>query len=187
MTHAEFEELAAAYSLGALSEEEKQKLKSLLSEATEEEKQLLADFDSVATLLGLSAESVVPRPQVKDRLLDMVKREATPASDSQMRGFTTVFANEGHWKLLAKGISAKILYKDTQHDASTMLLRMEAGSQLEGHPHAMMEELYMLEGDCLCAGKVLKAGDYHRAAPNTTHEITSTRQGCLMLIISRGI
>ena len=187
MTISEFEELAAAYSLGALSDAEKQQFESFLSEASEEEKQLMTDFGTVATFLGVSAKPVAPRPQVKDRLLDMVKREAIPVSDSQTRGFTTVFANEGHWKLLAEGISAKVLYKDTQHHASTMLLRMEAGSQLEGHPHAMMEELYMLEGDCLCAGKVLKAGDYHRAAPNTTHEITSTRQGCLMLIISRSI
>lgn len=185
MTISEFEELAAAYSLGALSEEEKQQFESYLNDASEEEKQLIADFGTVTTFLGFAAKPVPPQPQVKERLLDRVREEASSASDSQMRGFTFVFAHEGDWKLLAEGVSAKMLYKDKQHHAATMLLRMEAGSQLEGHTHGMMEELYMLEGNCLSAGKLLKAGDYHRAEPGSVHGTITTHQGCLMLVISR--
>ena len=63
-----------------------------------------------------------------------------------------------------------------------MLLRMEAGSTFPGHAHHGPEELYMLEGDCLCEGETLGPGDYHRVAGGSDHGLTSTVNGCLMFI-----
>jgi anti-sigma factor ChrR (cupin superfamily) len=92
--------------------------------------------------------------------------------------------DEGQWRELAPGVAAKILFADLQHQRTTMLVRMTAGSQFAGHRHGGAEELFVLEGDCLCQGQSLHAGDYHRAAGGTRHGVTSTENGCLMLVIS---
>jgi anti-sigma factor ChrR (cupin superfamily) len=59
---------------------------------------------------------------------------------------------------------------------------MVAGSTAPGHHHDHIEELYVLEGDCYCAGQCLHAGDYHRAEGGSTHGATFTEHGCLMIV-----
>ena len=47
-----------------------------------------------------------------------------------------------------------------------------------------MEEIYVLEGTCHCAGRLMYPGDYHRAEAGSIHPPTSTETGSLMLVIS---
>ena len=105
------------------------------------------------------------------------------ASDEK-GSFFFMKADEGKWGSVADGITAKTLFEDTERKITTMLVRMAAGSTFPGHAHGGSEELYMLEGDCLCAGELLHVGDFHRAEGGSDHGVTSTVNGCTMLVIS---
>jgi hypothetical protein len=45
-----------------------------------------------------------------------------------------------------------------------------------------VEELFVLEGGCVCEGQALFPGDYHRSEADSLHRETSTDDGCLLLI-----
>ncbi len=67
--------------------------------------------------------------------------------------------------------------------AGAALVCMAAGTRYAPHRHEQAEEVYVLEGSCLCGGRLLRVGDYHRAEGATVHTDTSTEEGCLMLAI----
>lgn len=74
------------------------------------------------------------------------------------------------------------------HDGprSFLVLSMSPGSTLPSHPHHGVEELYVLAGSCSLDGRTLSAGDYHRAASQSTHPDTYTLDdGCDVLVAVR--
>ncbi len=69
---------------------------------------------------------------------------------------------------------------------SFLVLSMSPGSTLPSHPHTGVEELYVLSGSCTLDGRTLTAGDYHRAAAQSTHPDTHTLDdGCDVLVSLR--
>lgn len=69
---------------------------------------------------------------------------------------------------------------------SFLVLSMSPGSTLPSHPHTGIEELYVLSGSCTLDGRTLVAGDYHRAAAQSTHPDTHTLDdGCDVLVSLR--
>jgi hypothetical protein len=44
--------------------------------------------------------------------------------------------------------------------------------------------MFVIEGSCYIAGRLLKAGDYHRAEAGSIHLDSHTDEGALMLVIS---
>ena len=91
---------------------------------------------------------------------------------------------EGEWENVAPGVTAKQLYVDPQHDSITMMVRMEPGSSYAPHRHAAPEQCYVLEGDLFDGSQTFHAGDFQCAAEGSIHRIQSTRNGCLLLIVS---
>ena len=85
---------------------------------------------------------------------------------------------------MAPGILAKILYMDAARQRVSVLVRMEPGSRYDNHHHTQTEELLVLEGSCYCGGRLLRAGDYHRAEAGSIHLDTHTDEGSLMLVIT---
>lgn len=106
------------------------------------------------------------------------------AMQGSAKGLTFIKASEGVWLNLAPGVKAKVLSLDQISGRVTSLVRFDPGTGYGPHRHAAAEELFVLEGGCLCAGRELKVGDYHRAEAGTVHHDTSTDEGCLLLIIS---
>lgn len=78
----------------------------------------------------------------------------------------------------------KVLFNDPAGARTTMLLRLAPGGTLVAHRHRQVEELYVLEGSCMCAGEFLQVGDYHRSEAGTVHPVTSSGQGCLALVMT---
>jgi len=115
-------------------------------------------------------------------LRTMFARFAAPRPSAH--GLTFVKASEGVWHNIAPGVVAKVLSYDSISRRATSLVRIAAGTKYAPHRHAAAEELFVLEGGCLCAGRELKAGDYHRAEAGTEHHDTSSDDGCLLLVIS---
>ncbi len=76
-----------------------------------------------------------------------------------------------------------MLFSDPVTARTTALVSMAAGTRYAPHRHEQAEEVYVLEGSCLCGGRLLRVGDYHRAEAATVHTDISTEEGCLMLAI----
>jgi hypothetical protein len=109
-------------------------------------------------------------------------RAMAPRPSAQ--GLTFMKASEGNWLTIAPGVVAKLLSYDSVSRRVTSLVRIAPGTSYAPHRHAAAEELYVLEGGCLCAGRELTVGDYHRAEAGTEHHDTSSDDGCLLLVIS---
>jgi quercetin dioxygenase-like cupin family protein len=172
-----FKEWTSALALGMLSKEELA-LKTGFDSA--EHRQLRVELRRVHFALAQTPSETSLPNGLKDRILSSVQQaEAGLAAGF---GFAFVRADEGAWRELAPGARAKSLFATTDHDISTMLVRMLPGSTIPGHRHDVVEELLLLEGDCYCAGQCLHAGDYHRAEGGSVHGDTFTERGCLMII-----
>lgn len=155
----------------------------LLAVVAQEAARETEQFERVANDLAIAAEPVVPRISLKERLMARVEGHTDVRLDSR-QGLTFLKASEGVWQTIAPGITAKILCFDAGSRRTTALVRIEPGTRYAPHRHVEAEELYVLEGGCLCAGQELKPGDYHRAEANTEHHDTSSDDGCLLLVIS---
>ena len=185
MTREELEQLCAAYSLGTLDDKDQELLEEHSKKDGPALQESLSKFGGVVTRLLFEAEPVAPRPELKKTILEQVKAESEKEEDKREQSpFFFLKADEGTWQSVGEGVTARVLFEDTKRKITTMLVRMAAGSTFPGHSHGGPEELYVLEGDCNCAGELLGSGDYHRAESHSKHGITSTIDGCLMLVIS---
>ena len=181
MKHSEeFENLAAAFALGAISAEEMARLSDLVKHGDAENKKTLAALKRVTQALALTAEAQAePSPAVKDRLMKSLNDSQTVVLQPE---FSIVRENEGQWQIMLPGVSFKNLFNNPDIGSSTMLMRMAAGSILPSHHHDHIEELYVIEGDCYSSGQCLTVGDYHRAEGGSTHGKTFTEHGCMMIV-----
>ncbi|HML96557.1 MAG TPA: anti-sigma factor [Thermodesulfobacteriota bacterium] len=68
------EELILLYVLGVLEGEELEEAERLIDSNTEEVKRMLADYESVVSLLPYAAKPAVPSPDIKKKLLADVRR-----------------------------------------------------------------------------------------------------------------
>jgi anti-sigma factor ChrR (cupin superfamily) len=99
-------------------------------------------------------------------------------------GLHVVRAREGEWQNVCDGVAAKQLFVDTARDSVTMLIRMQPGSTYPSHRHAGPEQCLVLEGDVEVNGLRFDAGDYQCMLTGSVHNVTSTINGCLLLIVS---
>ena len=132
----------------------------------------------VGSALALDAEPATPSAAVRERLL---ARIAAPPAEIPPYHFLT--ADEGRWMRLAPGIFRKDLSPEPGGRSRSYLVRMEPGAVGTMHTHAAVEHCLVVEGDFQTGGRMLRAGDYHRAARGSTHAGNSTVGGCLVLIV----
>jgi anti-sigma factor ChrR (cupin superfamily) len=99
--------------------------------------------------------------------------------------FTFVPENAGEWQATSvAGIEARQLYVDATQDRATFLVRMAAGTSYPAHVHGGPEECFVVQGDLKVGDLIMKAGDYQRAEPGSTHGVQSTERGCVLLLVS---
>jgi anti-sigma factor ChrR (cupin superfamily) len=155
----------------------------LMNQVADEAARETAQFESVADTLALNVVPVAPRASLRERVLAQVAKQVEP--QRQMKSaFTFLRTSEIEWQEVSPGTFVKVLHNDMVNARATVLCRMEPGSRYGSHRHAQMEELYVLEGTCHCAGRLMYPGDYHRAEAGSIHPPTSTETGSLMLMIS---
>jgi anti-sigma factor ChrR (cupin superfamily) len=155
----------------------------LLDTVAQEAARATAQFERVANALALNAVPVAPRASLRERVLAQVAKQVEPQHKMES-AFTFLRTSELEWQEISPGTFIKVLHNDTVHARATVLCRMEPGSVYGSHRHAQMEELYVLEGTCHCAGRLMYPDDYHRAETGSIHPPTSTETGSLMLVIS---
>ena len=155
----------------------------LMNQITDEAARETAQCECVVNTLALNAVPVAPRASLRERVLAQVAKQIVPQRQTES-AFTFLRTSEIEWQEVSLGTFVKVLHNDIVNARATVLCRMEPGSMYGSHRHAQMEELYVLEGTCHCAGRLMYPGDYHRAEAGSIHPPTSTETGSLMLVIS---
>lgn len=176
------EEQAALYALGALGDVEAKQFERSLDTASGGVHGLVGAFQDVAAELAFAGAMIAPPASLKERL--MARIAAEPQEAPAAKPFVFVRASEGDWREVEPGVSIKVLYYDSAAHRVTTLVRLAPGGRFSAHRHEQVEEFYVLEGCCVCAGEQLQAGDYHRAEPASVHPITYSEHGCLALVMS---
>lgn len=183
---------AALHAIGALSPEDAAAFERHLAICTPcrlERESLARTAESM-----LDAVPSTPVPvSLRGRLLERVRATRGPAAQPWqswrpqagaedfvlLRG-----AAEGWEPTSVDGVEVRKLFVDEAADRVTMLVRMAPGTAYPSHRHAGAEECYVLEGDLNVGDDVLHAGDYQRADVGSRHGIQSTKNGCLLFIVS---
>lgn len=176
------EEFAAPYALGALDDAEAKQFERSLDTTPGAVHGLVGAFQDVAAELAFAGAAVAPPMSLKARLMSRIAGE--PQDSPAAKPFVFVRASEGNWREVEPGVSIKVLFYDSRAHRVTTLVRLAPGGRFSAHRHEQMEELYVLEGRCVCAGEQLQAGDYHRAAPASVHPVTYSEHGCLALVMT---
>lgn len=177
----EKQERAVLYALGALGDEEARLFERDLA-GSAALKSEVERFREIANELAWNSRRMTPPPSLKERLMARLADE--PQDDTELRNFTFVRTSTLDWQDIGSGVSVKLLFFDPTGARLTTLMRMAPGSRYGAHVHAQVEEIYVLEGSCICAGRLLAAGDYHRAEASSLHPDTYSEHGCLALIMT---
>ncbi|MGE3153855.1 MAG: cupin domain-containing protein [Nitrospiraceae bacterium] len=141
----------------------------------------VAEFRQTAARLATLIDPVPPPTDLRAKLMTRIQAEPQREA-SAGREFTYIRASEGTWLDVSAGTKMKVLYNDPVTQRTTALVRFAPGTRHTPHRHAAVEELFVLEGGCVCEGQALFPGDYHRSAAGSLHRETSTDDGCLLLI-----
>lgn len=175
------QEQAALYALGALGDEDARALELELAGSASLKSDIEA-FQEIATELAFSTQPIMPPASLKERLMTRLANE--PRDEQPPSPFTFVRASALEWQDIGAGVSVKVLFFDPAGARVTTLMKMAPGSRFGAHRHAQVEEIYVIEGSCICAGQPLATGDYHRAESSSVHPETYSESGCLALIMS---
>ena len=200
-------ETMALHALGALSPDEASAAQELLLGGSFV---CAAELKAYQELLSRISRAVAtgapdPPPEVKQKLMDQIEAksesENSQSEDSAEHiqvwkswpeeassgapGLVVRRAAEGAWqKTAVPGVSVKSLFVDSIRHYVTMLVKMDAGVSYPGHLHDAAEECYVLDGDLQVGDQFLRKGDYQRAEAGSKHGVQSTREGCILLVLS---
>lgn len=192
-------EMTSLHALGVLSSEEARDFEAHLAEGCPICTSEMAAFLDVLGELGKASASIAqPPPELKARLLEKISASGEKSheevqvwkkwgglSGEAARSLDIIRAgNVGFEPTASPGVFAKPLHVDPDRHYVTMLVRMEPGTSYPSHIHAGAEECYVLSGDLRVGEEILHSGDYQCAVAGSEHGIQSTREGCLLLIIS---
>ena len=140
-------------------------------------------------MLFRSATAVRPPEQLRQHLLERIAQtpQAQPAARPGVlfdrAGLLISRSVDMDWQEAGvAGVQSKPLFLDEKRGYMTALVRMAPGTRYPSHRHTDVEELYLLEGDLLVEGLVMRSGDYCRAEPDTIHGEVSTEAGALFLV-----
>lgn len=140
--------------------------------------------------LAFSAPVLRPRPELREKLLAGLKPQESVQvwrdwSNTPPIPIHKVAAEEGAWEAIdIDGIRVKRLYVDPAGDTVSLLIHMDPGTSYPSHRHAGPEHCYVISGDLQVGDIQLKTGDYQLACTSSVHTVTSTINGCTILIIS---
>ena len=179
----ELHDLVSAFVFGALDAAEKLHFEEHLRECAECQREARLHEETAAEVAATAAAD--PPPALRDRLLRRLRKAPRfPGVLLQDAGLLISRSAEMAWQELAPGVETKLLYGDTGRQYNTLLVRMAADTYYPGHRHTDVEELFILSGDLVVEGEVMRTGDYCRAEQGTQHGQTYSQSGALFLLLA---
>ena len=172
---------AALYVLGTLAPEKASAFEQRLRSGCPLCAAQADHYAVVAERLPLAIEPVQPRPELRQRLLDLVQPRVKP--DSTVAGMKIVRRDEAPWvKLPVPGVEIRPLIRD-KSGTKTLMLRMQPGAVFPQHDHPVPEQCYVLEGTVTDSdGITLSVGDFIVMPGGIKHEPIRTETGCTLFI-----
>jgi anti-sigma factor ChrR (cupin superfamily) len=177
-------QLAPLFALGALETDEARAFERHLTGGCSACSAELADLAPVVADLAHAAAPRPPAPALRERVLGRIAALAAagPEVAIEIQGVHFLRTDGIVWEPgSAAGVERKRLFTDAARNRTTTLIRVAPGASYPSHRHADIEEVYLLEGDLLVGGVLMRAGDYCRAEPDSVHEGVWSPSGCVFL------
>jgi anti-sigma factor ChrR (cupin superfamily) len=111
---------------------------------------------------------------------DMMRELAASLLPGDGAPLTTIVAASEGWRKVAPGAFIKPLWHPGA--SASMLLRMEPGTRIPAHQHAVVEECMMLSGEAFFGDILLRAGEYQMAPLSSRHGEAYTDVGALLYV-----
>jgi anti-sigma factor ChrR (cupin superfamily) len=176
---------AALYTLGVLPEDE-------IQEFLEEDGQTAAvnAFKAVVKDLAYAAPPHKPPEVLRSRVLSRIAEIDTREQSATAPTAAPIVEKPGllftrsalmDWKGDNTPVQVKTLSKDPEAGYRLSLIRMVPGAVLPPHRHADVEDSYVLEGEMLVSGVLMRPGDHCRAEPGSLHTGVISRTGCIFI------
>jgi len=180
-------------SLGLLSKEEKDILKSEIDNSSGLERNDVQDFNNLTSLfpklLSNKVKDVSPSVRVKEKLFEKINAKENFKNkgnhlESGKTDFGFIFSDSSEWiPYSTEGIKFKLLSLNQNKGYLMLLFKAGPGSTYPSHHHTSAEECYVIEGDLYAEGKVLGPGDFHHAEAGSDHGQLYTKNGCTLLLV----
>ena len=171
-------DLLARNALGLAEPTERRAIQRHLHDGCAECASVLQAAEATGAELALAPRPVPVSAALRRRVLAAVDEAAAPA-----RGFHFLGAEEGEWRAMTPGVWRRKLGRDPETRSASYLVRVEAGASVPEHAHTAAEHCLVIAGDFIVDGRVLGAGDYHRADVGTTHRSLRSVHGCTFLVV----
>lgn len=131
---------------------------------------------AVLQALAASLQPIPPPPALKAKILQRVRSQAAPTR------LLTLRADDGDWVPFVPGVEMKMLFEDPARRSRSLLIRMQPGATVPGHPHPDHEECLVLDGEISIGDLTVRAGDYHLAPKGLSHPAITSRTGALLFV-----
>lgn len=186
------QELAALHAVGALESADAAEFRVLMADRASGMAEELRAFQKVAEALAGSAKPVTPPPGLRDRLLGSLpalKSSSTanpPAAAPEIPPaflFLKDTGDEGWQPMPVKGAYVKPLHLDPERGYALVLGKLDPGTHYPAHDHIGPEQIYVLSGDLHIGNTVMGPGDFHHAAPSSSHGVNASVNGCTILLV----
>jgi len=171
----DLEELVVLDAAGALDESEQRTLRTRLSGASAEDRAAAAQLYEMAAQMAVDgAPPIAPSSRVREQLVARVDTSR----------LYSLRAHEGAWGPgPVPGTRVKLLSLDRRRNSATLLMRVDPGAVYPPHHHSGGEDCYVISGEIIVAGQRLRAGDFHRAEPDSDHGTLSSETGAEVLLV----
>ena len=174
-------ERAAEYALRALPASERSAFEAHVDGCAECRQQLLAVQPIIDAFVDWPTDILRPPAALWGRL---VERIAAGSGNEPSRAPEARWAGEPEWKVVAPGISCKLLSTDVAQERVSMLVRLDPRTAYPPHIHAGVEELHLLDGELWIDDRKLYPGDYNRGEPGTGDTRVWSETGCTCVLLT---
>jgi len=192
MNCTQIQELAAAHALGALDAAEAARFQAMV-EGDEGIRAEFALFANVVRRLAEGVAPVAPSPRVRVDLMARIARTpqlkpATAADRSQVEvpgGFRFLRPSAGPWtEGPVPGVRLQVLSADWRRNQVLLYIELDPGAHYPDHTHTGPEDLYLVSGDLLTGGRLVRAGDFVHCDAGSHHDQVISPSGCQALLMT---
>jgi quercetin dioxygenase-like cupin family protein len=88
---------------------------------------------------------------------------------------------------LGTGVFVKVLRRDEQTGALTVLLRFDPGGSFPAHRHPAGEEVFVVDGQMRIGKKLLNQGEYLYTEPRGVHAVSSESGGTILVMLPKPV
>ncbi len=184
------DDLALRHALGSLDDAERAHFETCMSSPDSRAGKLAAEYIDLVATVSLAAlpASESPPPEVKERVMAAIRTRSAGKTDTRSAPpHITALLMAGDdlpWMPTPyRGVRVREL-STTSPDYSIIMLSCDPGAVFPPHDHAGSEDAYIMSGEAIMHGRVLRTGDFMHAEPGSHHHDLISATGCQVLIIT---